>query len=407
MDTGIRGYITKTPPMGGEIKREAEDFYVEEVIDPSLAEDGSFAVIRVEKKNWETLKFVRALAKSLGMSQKRISFAGTKDRRALTVQYFSLSGVKKEDLEKLSIKDAKIEFLGYSRREIKLGDLIGNLFRVRVVGAENGEIFEKTKEELGEKGIPNFFGEQRFGTRGITHEVGKLILQGNYVEAFWTFVAKPSEAEGEKIRKIREELWNSRDPVFGLKELPKHLNYEKTLLQRLREGKSEEKALLSLPKTLKMMFVHAYQSYLFNRLLSQRIEDFGELRTVLEGDNACYLTYKTKKPSFVDCTRVSFNRSRVELLVANGFAVLALPLIGYETRLEGWSRIASEFLAEDNLDISSFKTEHKEFSSSGSWRAACIPLTITELKFESGEFEFYLPAGCYGTVLLREFLKSF
>ena len=405
MDLGIGGYITKTTPMGGEIKRTAEDFYVEEIIELNLSEDGNFAVLRVEKKNWETLKFVRALSKALGISQKRISFAGTKDRRALTVQFFTVSGVKKEELERVSIKDARIEFVGYSRREIKLGDLLGNFFRVRVLGVRNGEIFERAKEELSEKGIPNFFGEQRFGTRGITHEVGKLILQGNYTEAFWTFVSKPSEAEKE-LMKIREELWNTRDPVYGLKELPKHLNYERALLQKLREGKSEKDALLSLPKTLKMMFVHAYQSYIFNRLLSLRIEEFGELKTLLEGDWACYLTYKKKKPSFADFTRVGTNRRRVEFLIRENFATLALPLVGYETKLEGWSRKALEFLAEDNLDIGSFKTEHKEFSSSGSYRAACIPLAITGLKFEGEVFEFYLPAGCYGTVLLREFIKT-
>jgi tRNA pseudouridine13 synthase len=405
VDLGIGGYITKTTPMGGEIKRTAEDFYVEEIIELNLSEDGNFAVVRVEKKNWETLKFVRALSKALGISQKRISFAGTKDRRALTVQFFTVSGVKKEELEKVSIKDARIEFFGYSRREIKLGDLLGNFFRVRVLGARNGEIFERAKEELSEKSIPNFFGEQRFGTRGITHEVGKLILQGNYTEAFWTFVAKPSKAEKELI-KIREELWNTRDPVYGLKELPKHLSYERTLLQKLREGKSEKDALLSLPKTLKMMFVHAYQSYIFNRLLSLRIEEFGELKTLLEGDWACYLTYKKRKPFFADCTSIGQNRSRVEFLIRENFATIALPLVGYETKLEGWSRKALEFLAEDNLDIESFKTEHKEFSSSGSYRAASIPLAITELKFEGGIFEFYLPAGCYGTVLLREFIKA-
>ncbi|MDK2796123.1 MAG: tRNA pseudouridine13 synthase [Archaeoglobaceae archaeon] len=405
MDLGIRGYITKTPAMGGEIKKEPEDFYVEEIIDLNLSEDGNFAVLRVEKKNWETLKFVRAIAKKLGISQKRISFAGTKDKRALTVQFFTISGIKKEDLEGLSIRDAKIEFVGYSRRELRLGDLLGNFFRVRVVGAKNGEIFWKTKEELSEKGIPNFFGEQRFGTRGITHEVGKLILQRNYSEAFWTFVAKPSDVE-EELRKIREELWNCRDPIYGLKELPKHLNYERTLLQKLREGKSEKEALLSLPKTLKMMFIHAYQSYIFNRLLSQRIEEFGELKTVIEGDWACYLTYKTRKPSFSGFTRVELNRSRVNFLVKENFAVLALPLVGYETKPEGWSKIALDFLAEDNLEISDFKTEHKEFSSSGSYRAASIPVEITELKLEGEFFEFYLPAGCYGTVLLREFIKS-
>ncbi|MFN3384586.1 MAG: tRNA pseudouridine(13) synthase TruD, partial [Archaeoglobaceae archaeon] len=365
-----------------------------------------YCIVKVTKKNWDTLRLVKQMAKVLRMSQKKISFAGTKDKRAVTVQYFSIKGAKGEDLQRMSIKDVEIDFLGYSRREIKLGDLLGNVFKIRVRGCKNGDRFAKIREELEEKGIPNFFGEQRFGTRFITHEVGKLILQQDFKEAFWTYVAKPSDVENEEITRIRRELWDCRDPSFGLREFPKHLVYERTLLQKLKEGYDERRALLSLPKTLKMMFVHAYQSYLFNRLLSKRIEDFGTIKTIFEDDWACYVTYKTKKPSFTDFSKVGINKSRVEFLMKEGYATLAIPLIGYETRLEGWCRVAKEFLAEDSLDIPSFKTEDKEFSSSGSYRSAEIPLKITELRFEDCFFQFYLPAGCYGTVFLREFLKK-
>lgn len=405
MDIGIRCFLTRARGMGGELKRSPEDFYVEEIIDLELG-DGDYCVLRITKKNWDTLKLVRKIAKVLRISQKRISFAGTKDKRAVTVQHFSVKGAKKEELQNLNIKDVEIEFLGYSKREIKLGDLLGNFFRIRVHGCENGDRFEEIRSELEEKGVPNFFGEQRFGTRFITHEVGKLILQKNFREAFWVYVAKPSEAEKGEIGKIRRELWECRNPDFGLRELPKHFFYERALLQKLKEGLEERRALLSLPKTLKMMFIHAYQSYLFNRILSKRIEDFGTLKAIFEDDWACYVTYKTRKPSFTDFSRVGVNRKRVEFLMEKGYATLALPLIGYETKLKGWCRIAKEFLAEDDLEISSFKTEDKEFSSSGSYRSADIPLKITDLKFENCVFEFYLPAGCYGTVFLREFLKT-
>ncbi|MEM0350632.1 MAG: tRNA pseudouridine(13) synthase TruD [Archaeoglobaceae archaeon] len=405
MDIGIRGFLTKTPPMGGEIKRRAEDFYVEELMDIELGE-GDYCIVKVRKKNWDTLRFVKQLSKVLGISQKRISFAGTKDKKAITVQYFSIKGVKAEEISRISIKDAEIEFVGYSRKEIALGDLIGNSFRIKVHGCRNGEIFLKTKEELEKKGIPNFFGEQRFGIRMITHEVGKLILQGKYEDAFWTYVAKPSEFEKEEVAEVRKILWDCRDPVFGLKELPKHLTYERTLLQKLREGMDEKRALLSLPKNLKLMFVHAYQSYIFNRLLSKRIEDFGNLKEITDEDWACYLTFKTKKPTFKDFSKIGANKSRVKFLIEKNYATLALPLVGYDTKLEGWNRVAEEFLAEDDLTISSFKTEFKEFSSSGSFRSADIPLNITELEFDGENFQFYLPAGCYGTIFLREFIKK-
>jgi tRNA pseudouridine13 synthase len=326
----------------------------------------------------------------LGISQKRISFAGTKDKRALTVQHFSIYGVKAEEVEEVKLKDAKIEVLGYANRSIQLGDLLGNFFRIRVHGGENGELFNSTLDELEEKGTPNFFGLQRFGSiRYITHEVGKLILQGNYEEAFWVYVAKPFEGEKEEVRKVRELLWSSRDPKLGLKELPKHLRYERSLLQKLREGKSEEEALLS---------------YIFNRLLSERIKQFGELKSVQDGDAACYLTFKTR-PTFADCSKISANRLRVERLIRERVASLALPLVGYDTKPEGWCRIAIEFLNEDNLDFVSFKTEHKEFSSSGSYRPADMLIEHTEIAFDGESFTFYLPGGCYATIMLREFLK--
>jgi len=402
---GIEGYISSTPGMGGEVKVDAEDFYVEEIAELN-GDEGDYLLIKVEKKNWDTLNFARALSRALGISQKRVSFAGTKDKRAVTVQYFSIYGVGEEEVERIHLKDVKIEVVGRMKKPVELGDLLGNFFRVRVRGCSNGGIFEETKAELMEKGTPNFFGLQRFGSiRFITHEVGKLILQRNYEEAFWVYVAKPFQGEDEKTRRLRETLWNTRDARAGIKEMPKHLRYERLLLQKLLEGKSEKEALLSLPKNLKMMFVHAYQSYIFNRLLSERIKQFGELKSVELGDVACYLTFR-KKPTFADCSFVSANESRVRKLIKERVASLALPLVGYGTELRGWCKLANEFLSEDNLKLDSFKTDFKEFSSSGSYRPADMLIEHSSINFDADTFSFYLPKGCYATVLLREFLKK-
>ncbi len=402
---GIKGYITTTPGMGGEIKGEPEDFYVEEVAEIKIG-DGSYLILKVKKKNWDTMKLARAIANALGISVKRVSFAGTKDKRSVSVQYFSLKGVRAEDVAKIRLKDVDIEVVGYSRRPVQLGDLLGNNFRVVVRGCRDGEIYAETLAQLKESGTPNFFGLQRFGSiRYVTHEVGRLILQRKYSEAFWVYVAKPFEGESEEVRKIREELWNTRDAKFGLRELPKHLNYERALLQKLREGKSELEALLSLPKNLKMLFIHAYQSYVFNRLLSERIEEFGSLKVVEEGDWACYLSFESAKPTFVECSRVARNAARVRRLIAERYAALALPLVGYETELEGWCRRVAEILAEDDLTLENFRSEFREFSSPGSYRAADMVVEATGINFSDGVFSFYLPRGCYATVLLREFLK--
>ena len=414
---GIRAYITETEGIDGDIKLSLEDFYVEEITNLNIGDDGRFTIIRVKKVDWDTMNFVRALANALRISQKRIHYAGTKDKKAVTVQYFAISGLSEEKLERLRnirIKDAEIEVLGRSNKDIRLGDLIGNRFRVVVRNAKDGERIERIRRELKEKGTPNFFGLQRFGSiRFITHEVGLHILKRDYESAFWIYVAKPFEGENEEVRKVREILWETRDAKLGLRELPKYLRYERNLLQKLREGKSEREALLSLPPNLKMMFVHAYQSYVFNRVLSARIEEFGNLKEVEKGDWVDFVEFEDDHYSFAeDFVRVrEHNIQRIRFLIEKRRASLAIPLPGYETPLgEDWtSQKILEVLEEDGVRLSDFKHEFKEFSSKGSFRVADMLIEHTKLRIvtnESIEFEFFLPKGCYATVFLREFVKK-
>ena len=412
---GIEGYISKTPGIGGRIKESAEDFYVEEIIDLEKfkEKEGRNLLIRVKKKNWETLNFARVISNVLGISQKRVGYSGTKDKNAVSVQYFMIYNADEKIAEKLRevrLKDAEIEVVCFTSKNLELGDLVGNFFRVKVSDAENGERVEKITEELKEKGIPNFFGIQRFGSlRLITHEVGKLIIQREYEEAFWVYVAKPFEGEREDVRKIREILWKERDAKFGLRELPKYLRYERLLLQKLREGKNELEALLSLPKNLKLMFIHAYQSYLFNRLLSERIREFGNLKEIERDDFVDFVNfrkgYKVYSEDFSILT--DFNSPRISFLKEKGYAILALPLPGYETKLVGWSgEKLKEILEEEGIDLESFKSPYPEFSSKGSLRVAEIPFDFERFSYSEGVFEFFLPKGCYATVFLREYMKS-
>ncbi len=412
---GIEEYITETPGIGGKIKERPEDFYVEEVIDLDrfLSKEGKNLLIKVKKKKWETLNFARVLSNILGISQKRVGYSGTKDRNAVSVQYFMIYNASEEfrkKLESIRLKDAEIEVIGFTSKKLELGDLIGNRFVVRVSGAENGSRVEKITSELIEKGIPNYFGIQRFGSlRLITHEVGKLILKREFEEAFWVYVAKPFEGEREDVRKVREILWNERDAKFGLKELPKHLRYERLLLQKLREGKSELEALLSLPKNLKLLFIHAYQSFIFNKLLSARIREFGTLRELEKDDFIDFVDFRLGyKVSSEDFSVLSdFNEPRVKLLMEKGYVLLSLPLPGYETELRGWSgEKLKEILEEEGVELSNFKSQYPEFSSKGSLRVAEIPFDFSTFRFEDETFSFFLPKGCYATSFLREYMKS-
>ncbi|HDD36284.1 MAG TPA: tRNA pseudouridine(13) synthase TruD [Archaeoglobus veneficus] len=419
---GILRFMTNKNGIGGRIKQDAEDFFVNEIANIDLNE-GNYLIIKVKKKNWDTMNLARVLSNILGISQKRIYYAGTKDKRAIAIQYFSIKNANEEIVEKLKssrLRDVEIEIVGKSRKAVNLGNLLGNEFSIKIVDVNTNEIEEKIeaiKRELMDKGSPNFFGLQRFGSiRYITHEVGKMIVKGRFEDAFWIYVAKPFEGESKEVKKIREELWNTRDEKFGLRELPKHLRYERLLLQKLREGKDEEGALLSLPKNLKMMFVHAYQSYIFNLLLSERIAEFESLKKIEDEDIVSFISFKQNKKRYYffkeDYSIVKSNtKRRIKFLIDKRRAALALPLPGYETKVEGWCKEKlNEILEKEEVKLKDFKNKYKEFSSKGSFRSADILAEWTNLSYEieknDVKFNFYLPKGCYATIFLREFTKN-
>ena len=124
-------------------------------------------------------------------------------------------------------------------------------------------------------GIPNFFGHQRFGTtRPITHLVGKAIVEGDFEKAAMLYLAKPSVHEHPSSRNARAELRSTRDFKQALNNFPKQLRFERLMLSYLVEKPDDfVGAFTRLPVKLQGLFVQAYQSYLFNRFLSERIKN--------------------------------------------------------------------------------------------------------------------------------------
>ncbi len=264
-----------------KIKETPQDFVVEEILlDETVLEigkqqefssgNGENLIFVMEKTNWDTISAIRELGKRLHCSDKRLGFAGTKDRRAVTAQRCSAWNIKKEELEKIKIKDISLTPLEHGNR-INLGDLWGNKFTI-IVREFNG------KGQL-PKRIPNFFGPQRFGElRPITHLVGKAIVDGRFHDAVDTYLFKTMDTDPEqKTRKDCEGNYSK-----ALKEFPMYLKYERSILGQLAKSPTDYVgALRAVPRKLLVMFVHAYQSYLFNQILEKRVELGLE---VMEGD---------------------------------------------------------------------------------------------------------------------------
>ena len=165
------------PGSGGQIKVSPEDFQVDEIPAYLPCGSGTHLYLLVEKRGRTTRDVVRALARTLGVEDRDAGVAGLKDRQALTTQWLSFPTAASPDAASLSGDGFRV--LSASRHENKLrtGHSRGNHFRIAVHGGDLGAA-RASAAALAERGLPNFFGPQRFGAAGKNAEVGRALLQG-------------------------------------------------------------------------------------------------------------------------------------------------------------------------------------------------------------------------------------
>ncbi|HPS90424.1 MAG TPA: tRNA pseudouridine(13) synthase TruD, partial [Methanosarcina vacuolata] len=104
---GINLYSTDTDGLGGQLRQEVEDFIVREITNREEGQEGKYLILELVKRDWDTHHLTRTLAKILQVSQKRISVAGTKDKRALTTQKISIFDIDAQEIEKIHLKDVE------------------------------------------------------------------------------------------------------------------------------------------------------------------------------------------------------------------------------------------------------------------------------------------------------------
>lgn len=412
---GMDYYITDASGCGGKIKSCAEDFIVSEVFADRGYEGGRYLIVEVEKTNWDAHRLIREMARILRISQKRFSWAGTKDKKAVTSQRISIMNLEEEELSRISLPDLKIRVLGRSNRGVGLGDLLGNRFSIAVRDLNCREPqtqFAAITEQIEKHGgVPNYFGVQRFGeVRPVTHKVGEALVRGRYEEAAFIYLAQPFPGELPQTIKARESLWLSRDISLALKQFPDYLGFELAMLNYLAEHPGDyAHCFMVFSPNLRRLFVHAYQSYLFNKILSRRLRAGMPLNRALQEDVVCF-----SRDGLPDMDRLqkvtAENLSAVNRLVERGRSFLTLPLIGFESELaEGVEgEIERAVLDEECVTEEDFRvSECQELGSKGTRRAALCHVR-PEIAFSgnSANLQFLLPKGSYATVVLREYIKG-
>ena len=231
-----------------EIKKIYSDFVVDEIptwdLDKLDQNKGKFLILKLIKKDWNTISAINEVAKFLKTSSNNIGFAGTKDRHAITSQYISVKNISNQKLielkndKSLQVKEGiLIEYVGFNDVPLSLGDLNGNKFKIVV-----RDMVERGSLSL-RKYFINYFDEQRFSEQNV--QIGKAIIKKNFKEA--VFLIKNS--------KVLDAL--KLNPTDYLA------------------------ALLKLPKKLLLLYVHAYQSYLWNETVTRYFKkNYNGLKTI-------------------------------------------------------------------------------------------------------------------------------
>ena len=162
-------YLQKTPPkQTALLKAECADFVVKEQLGYDMTGDGEFVAVKVRKTDCNTLFVGEQLAKFAGISARNMSYAGLKDRKAVTEQWFSLQmpGQPTPDFSQFSLEGVEILEVTRHQRKIRIGSLQGNHFEILLRNAEETDELKERLDFLAKNGFPNYFTEQRFGRDG-------------------------------------------------------------------------------------------------------------------------------------------------------------------------------------------------------------------------------------------------
>ncbi|MAE76036.1 MAG: pseudouridine synthase [Planctomycetes bacterium] len=357
------------PAITGRVRAEPEDFVVDERLAYELTGEGTHLWFRIEKRELTTFEVIRRLARAFGRREDDFGHAGLKDRNAVTRQWLSLEFASPEDVEAVDIAGLDVLEVTRHGNKLKVGHLRSNRFQIRVRDTADGDEARAREviEVLTARGLPNWFGEQRFGHRGVTPKLGRALLAGDFDEFLRLF------AEGSSDGLVRRAL--------------------STAEQRGRA----EPGVRSLPKRFLSLCTSAVQSEVFNRVLAARLQTLDQ---VCDGDiaykhdnGACFLV----KDAAEEAPRLA----RFEISPSAPLPGKAcLRAAGAQADIES-TAMEQLHLTWDSFDVGG------PWSQKGGRRALRVPLARAGIAREGDDLvlDFSLPKGSYATAVLGELLK--
>lgn len=329
------------PGSGGALKASPEDFRVDEVPAYLPGGAGPHLYLKVEKRARTTRDVLRDLAARLGVPERDAGYAGLKDREAVTTQWLSFLTARDPDPAALVGDGLRVLEASRHANKLRTGHVRGNRFAVTVRGGDV-ERARACAAALSERGLPNFFGPQRFGVDGRNAEVGRALLRGE---------------PGPEARRAGRDRF------------------------------------------LRRLSISAWQSAGFNRWLTERIAD-GLFATALAGDVLRKLdsggTFVCEDPS-VDGPRVA----RFELSPAGPMFGHRMRPVSAGVAREREERI----LREEGMTLADLARGGDEAEGTWRAARLPVTIALEDVE-GGYRAAFELPRGSYATVVMRELMKA-
>lgn len=394
----LPGYRTAAlPGVGGRARVVPEDFVVEELPLYGPTGEGQHTLFSIEKRGISTQRAMQQIADALGVPQRLVASAGLKDADAVARQTLSVEGVDPQRLLAIDLPQVKVLWAERHRNRLKIGHLRGNRFTVRIrdVGREALEPAQRILTTLQRQGAPNGFGYQRFGLRGDSHLLGRCLVQGDAVGLMQHLLGLPREEDSEPVRRART-LYEAGHYAEALEAWPGADRAERRALAILAQGRGIEVAWRQLPRWLPRLLAAAYQSWLFNRLLDERLPSLGQLE---RGD----LAVKHDNGAFFLVEEPAVEQPRADRLEISPSG----PLFGPKTRLaQGLPGIRErDVLNQEGLSLEDWRLRGVRLD--GDRRPFRVPLGEVDIRYDQGLLlRFTLPAGAYASNVLDELIKA-
>jgi tRNA pseudouridine13 synthase len=384
-----------------KVKCQPEDFRVAELAEPHLG-GGAFALYRLTKRSLGTPEAIDAICRVWRLRRESVGIGGLKDRHALTQQFVSIEHGPHRGLEQQSFE---LEYLGQTSRAFDSKDLLGNRFEivVRDLSASEAERIVNELPQVNADGLPNYFDDQRFGSVGESGDfVARPWCLGDYERTLWLAIAEGNEHDPGDIRaekRALREKWGDWPACLSQAVRP----LTRVVFERLcRQPGDFRGAFVRIPQPDRRMYLGAFQSAIWNRILAETIRGAVDAAELFEVEIARLRLpfYRALRPS----TAAEILGQPLPLPSARERQELG-------PRTECYERVAAEF----GLECRTLRVKYPRdsFFSRGSRAAVFRPQALSEsvgpdeLAERAGPdrrkitLRFDLPPGCYATILIK------